>query len=447
MKKRCPFRINMPTFLFILVIFISGCVMRDKEFTKNVLDNGLTVIVREVHTSPICAVHFWVNTGSVNEPIEINGISHFYEHMFFKGTEKWKVGEMDRVIKELGGYNNAFTSVEYTGYYVVVPSQNFTTAFNILLDALKNSAFDPIELEKERKVIKEEINRKEDAPGDKLSMEFMQEIFKEIPYGKPVLGTKESVDRIDREAFIKYMKDFYVPNNMALIIVGDVDTKEVISEVRERTREMEPDHNVHLKSATFEFSIQKGTREKVIEKDVKQTYMIMGFPNYGRALIDEFYALDVASTILGGGKSSRLYQRLLEKEGIVTSISAWMWPLKKAGIFGIEVVCPPQNFESVKLEIFEEVKKIRDKGVSKEELDRAKTLLVSDFAFSNETDTGMASTLGRYEMESRAEDAWTYVKNIEKVTSEDIHSVLNKYCLEDRWTMCVIKPKKETPAL
>ena len=146
---------NIIFFFIALVIFIPGYAMAEKEFTKRVLDNGLTVIVREVHASPICAVHFWVNTGSVNEPIEINGISHFYEHMFFKGTEKWKAGEMDRVIKGLGGYNNAFTSVEYTGYYVVVPSQNFSTAFDILLDAIMNSKFDPAEIEKERKVVNE----------------------------------------------------------------------------------------------------------------------------------------------------------------------------------------------------------------------------------------------------------------------------------------------------
>ena len=417
--------------------------MRDKEFTKNVLDNGLTVIVREVHTSPICAVHFWVNTGSVNESLEINGISHFYEHMFFKGTEKWKAGEMDRVIKELGGYNNAFTSVEYTGYYVVVPSQNFSTAFDILLDAIMNSKFDPAEIEKERKVVKEEINRKEDSPSDKISMEFMQEIFRGIPYGEPVLGTKESLDRIDRDAFIKYLRDFYVPNNMALAIVGDVSANDVLKEVKERTRLMKPAPDVLLKKARFEFSPQKETREKVIEKDVKQTYMVMGFPNYGRALMDETYTLDVASTILGGGRSSRLYQRLIEKEGLVTSTSAWMWPLKKAGIFGIEVVCPPEKFEKVKQEVFEEVKKMREEGISEEELNRAKTMLVSEFAMANETDTGMASTLGRYEIESRAEDAFAYIKKIKKVTSRDIHSVLNKYCLEDRWTMCVIKPRTQ----
>ena len=133
-------------------------------YTMKKLSNGLTVIVKEVHTSPIVAVHFWCKTGSVNEEGFPAGISHFFEHMFFKGTEKMGVGEMDRIVKSLGGYNNAFTSKEYTGYYIVVPSENFSVAFDILLDAIRNSVFDPEEIERERAVIYEEINRSEDLP-------------------------------------------------------------------------------------------------------------------------------------------------------------------------------------------------------------------------------------------------------------------------------------------
>jgi len=150
-------------------------------FTQKVLSNGLTVFVKEVHETPIVAVYFWARTGSANEPVEINGIAHFFEHMFFKGTEKRGVGEMERAIKALGGHNNAFTGMEYTAYYVVVPSEHFATAFDILYDAMVHSVFDAEEIEKERQVVVEEIHRRDDSPEERLSTVFLNTIFDGTP--------------------------------------------------------------------------------------------------------------------------------------------------------------------------------------------------------------------------------------------------------------------------
>lgn len=444
-------------FLFSVVLLVLGCAgphsfieKPDRSgsslapFHKKVLDNGLTVIVKEIHNTPIAAVYFWVNTGSVSEDLEIKGISHFFEHMFFKGTERRKVGEMDRIIKGLGGYNNAFTSIEYTGYYVVVPSGNFSTAFDILLDALTNSVFDPKEVDREREVVKREIDRREDIPLNKLHKEFRAEIFKGTPYAQPVLGSKETLERIDRQKFLKYMHDFYVPNNMTVVVVGDVDTEEIIAEIEEASADFQPDPTVESRLAKFTFLPQEEIREKTFEKDVRQTYILLGFPNYGRTNMEEVYILDVASTILGEGRSSRLYQRLLEKEGLVTSISAWIWPLKEAGVFAVKAVSAPENFERVKAEILEEIGKMREELVSERELKRAKTMLKADFAFSNETDAAIAATLGRYETIARAEDALIYVREIEEVTAEDIKRVMSKYCREDNYTLCAIVPREST---
>ena len=150
-------------------------------FTRVTLDNGLDVIVKEVHSAPIVAVYLWCNTGSVNEDERIHGISHFYEHMFFKGTEKRGVGEIDRAVKSLGGYNNAFTSNEYTAYYIALPSENFNLAADILFDAIRNSSFPQEEINKELGVIKEEINRKEDDPTGALYEEMFKTLFPETP--------------------------------------------------------------------------------------------------------------------------------------------------------------------------------------------------------------------------------------------------------------------------
>jgi zinc protease len=445
--------------VFIIFILLSGCAaIKEKKvettkieesliypFHKEALDNGLTVIVKEVHSIPIVAVHFWVNTGSVNEDEKINGLSHFFEHMFFKGTNKWKVGEMDRIIKELGGYNNAFTSVEYTGYYVVVPSANFSTALEVLWDAMTDSVFDPEEIERERMVIKEEINRMEDSPMGKLQTEFLPEIFKGTPYARPVLGTKESLDNITRETFLNYRKAFYVPNNMSLLIIGDIDTKEVIARVKDVTGGWKQDHVVKSRHASFTFTPQTEIREKVVEKDVKQGYLALGFPNYGRLNLKESYPLEVSAVILGGGKSSRLYQRLREKEGIVTTIEAWLWDMRQAGVLGVEAIFPPENFNRIKSEILEEIENLKNGMVEEEELDRAKAIIEADFAFSNETGNGMAITMGQYQILSRAEEALEYLKEIRRVTKDDIRAVMRKYAHPDRYSMVYVRPKKSEP--
>ncbi len=409
-------------------------------FDKYILPNKLTLIVKEVHATPIVAVYFWVGSGSVNETPEISGISHFFEHMFFKGTEKRKVGEMDMIVKGLGGYSNAFTSLDYTGYYVVLPAQHFTTAFDILLDAVRHSTFDPAELERERKVIEEEINLKEDNPEDKVVFEFCKTAFAGTPYGEPILGTVKSLEGIRREDFFTYLRNFYVPNNMIVAVVGDVRIAEVKDFVEKATADFAPDPGLEERRKKIAFVPQETEREASFDKDVKQAYLIAGFTNHGMARPSEVCVLDVISSILGGGKSSRLYQRLLEKEGIVTEISAWIWALKSAGVLAVTTVSAPENAERVKTEIFEEIERLRTGGVNEEELRRAKKNLTSDFAYGNETCSSMASTFGHYEILTRAEDALTYVDRVNAVKAEDVRRLLDEYCRGGRATVCTVVP-------
>ena len=216
-------------------------------FTKVTLDNGLDVIVKEVHSAPIVAVYLWCNTGSINETHNEQGISHFYEHMFFKGTENRGVGEIDRAIKSLGGYNNAFTSKEYTAYYVVLPSENFSLAADVLVDAIRNSNFPEEEIKKELGVISEEINRKEDNPMDKLYEEMFKIMFPGTPYSHPVLGSKESISEFSRDNFKNYLSKFYVPNNMTAVVVGDVETQDAIMEFEKLTADWKPEKSVQEK--------------------------------------------------------------------------------------------------------------------------------------------------------------------------------------------------------
>jgi zinc protease len=362
--------------------------------------------------------------------------------MFFKGTGKYKVGEMDRIIKESGGYNNAGTSIENTHYYAVVSSENAPVAIDIILDAAINSNFLPEEIERERKVVKEEINRKEDDPVGKLYTEFLSLIFSGTPYGRPTLGTPLSLDGITRDSFLEYLRTYYKASNMVVAVAGDVNTKSVIKLVEEHTKGLTKDTKREANPSSFNFVPQDKVREGRAEKDVNQVYFIIGFPNRGKRDLKDSYVLDIASVVLGEGRSSRLYQKLLEKEGIVSSVSSWSMTLKKAGILGITATCRPQDYVRARSEIIEQINRLKTDGITPEELKKAKMKLKGDFAFSNETALDTTLTLGWYESFTKAEDALLYLSRINRISASEVKAAVKRWCDDKAYTLYAIVPKQ-----
>jgi len=410
-------------------------------FTKVTLDNGLDVIVKEVHSAPIVAVYLWCNTGSINENDSEHGISHFYEHMFFKGTEKRGVGEIDRAIKSLGGYNNAFTSKEYTAYYVVLPSENFSLAADVLVDAIRNSSLLKEEIDKELGVIKEEINRKEDDPSAKLYEEMFKIMFPGTPYSHPVLGTKESVSRFSREDFKNYLSKFYVPNNMTAVVVGNIETQDAIKEFEKLTADWKQDERVQEKLAKFEVPKREGIKGFTLEKDVNMSYVLIAFQTSGLSDRRENATLDVVSSILGEGRSSRLYKRLVEKEQIVSAVHAYIYSLTRTGLFVIYGTMDRSNIQKFKIAIIEEIEKLRNETPDPEELQKVKTMLKADFQFSNETNSDIAQTLGHCNTLGILDIATKYEKSIDSVTVEEIKKYVNKNLTPESYSIGVISQR------
>lgn len=391
-----------------------------QPFTLTTLDNGLDVIVKEVHSAPIVAVYLWCNTGSVNEEAKIHGISHFYEHMFFKGTEKRGVGEIDKAIKSLGGYNNAFTSKEYTAYYVVLPSENYKLAADVLVDAIRNSSFPEEEIEKELGVIKEEINRKEDDPTGKLYEEIFKILFPGTPYAHPVLGTKESISQITRDDFKNYLAKFYVPNNMTAVVIGDVKTNDAVKEIQKLTADWKPDPDIDKSLVKFDVPKRDGICGFTLEKDVNMSYVMMAFRTSGFENHDENAALDLASSILGDGRSSRLYRRLIEEEQIASTVQAFIYPLKQSGLFIIFGTMDRHNVQPFKKAVLEEIEKLRTALPEPDELDKVKTMLKAGYQFSNETNADIGQTLGHYKILGFLDHATEYERTVEAVTANDV---------------------------
>jgi len=410
-------------------------------FTKVTLENGLDVIVKEVHSAPIVAVYLWCNTGSINENDSEHGISHFYEHMFFKGTEKRGVGEIDRAIKSLGGYNNAFTSKEYTAYYVVLPSENFSLAADVLVDAIRNSSFLKEEINKELGVIKEEINRKEDDPSAKLYEEMFKIMFPDTPYSHPVLGTRESISQFSRENFRNYLSKFYVPNNMTAVVVGNIKIQDAIKEFEKLTTDWEPNDKVQESLAKFEVPRRKGIQEFTLEKDVNMSYVMMAFQTSGLSDRRENAVLDVVSSILGEGRSSRLYKRLVEKEQIVSAVQAYIYPLTRTGLFIIFGTMDGVNIQKFRTAVIEEIDKLGNEAPGPEELQKVKTMLKADFQFSNETNSDIAQTLGHYNTLGILDIATKYEKSIDSVTVEEIKKYVNKNLTPESYSIGVISQR------
>ncbi|HHY46843.1 MAG TPA: insulinase family protein [Firmicutes bacterium] len=407
-------------------------------YTKVVLDNGLTVVVKEVHSAPIVAVDIWVATGAKNEDPKDSGISHFFEHMLFKGTERRKVGEIAKAIQSVGGYLNAMTSLDTTHYFVVVPSEYIDLALDVEADAIMNSTFDPAEIERERNVILEERRLVEDNPQSKLGWMVYQAVFAGTPYANDVLGTPETLANISRETFLRYHEKYYVPNNMVVVVVGDVDTWQVIQQVKKLFSGFKPREVPPLPA--FQVPGLKEIKRVEAEKQVDQTYLYFGFPGPSKTAKDSA-ALTVLGAILGGGRSSRLYQDLRENKKLVNTVAAGHQAYQDIGMFVVYAQTKDTGVSTLEEEVRSAIRRIRNEGVTEEELSRAKAMARSSFAFASESNAAIASILGEFEVSGSAEDATEYEARIQEVTKEDVLRVAREYLNPDGYVLAVVRPQ------
>jgi zinc protease len=406
-------------------------------YAKTVFDNGLTVVVKEVHSAPIVAVDTWVGAGARNESPKMAGISHFIEHMLFKGTKKRKVGEIGKAIQSVGGYLNAATSLDYTHYYVVVPSDYSKLALEVQADAILNSVFDPREIEKERKVILEEMSLKHDDPMRHIGWITYQQVFKGTPYEHDVLGTPETLSSFTRETFLKYHRQYYVPNNMVVAVVGDINTDMVIRQLKELFKNARPAEV--QRAPEFEIPCLSQVNQVETIMQVDQNYFYLGFPAPAQGS-DDAPALTVLSVILGGGQSSRFYQGLREEKKLVNTVSAGYQAYQQIGMFAIYAQAQKLDPLEFQKEITRTLAELLESGVTHAELARAKSILRSEMAYATETNVDIAALLGEYELNGSAEDALKFEEALQNVTKEEIHRVARKYLNPTGYVMAVVKP-------
>lgn len=427
--------------LLILLLILTALPILAAPVTKQtVLPNGMKVIVREDHTAPVVSLMVWVGVGSRNEVEGNRGISHFIEHLLFKGTNKRAVGEVSREIGALGGRVNAATSYDFTQFFVEIGSRYFDNALDIFSDVTQNSAFDPAEVEKERSVVQEEIRMYRDDPGHRLWGAFTQEFFKKSPYRYMIAATTEEVQKITREQIMDYFHRYYIPNNMVVAVVGDVNADEAMAKVAaafESFPKGSMPNDVIAKEPA-----QKGIRRATDTMEIKQAYLALGFHAPSMESKDS-YALDVLAQILGNGRASRLYQSLREEKQEVYEVDMGYETLKDAGLIIVSAVADPKNLTQVEKDLLAQLDAIQELGVAPQEVTRAKNKITSNWAFAHETYEQQSEEIGYYELLGMPDYPKTYVRKISQVNSDDVKAVARKYLDLDRYTLGIVGP---TPA-
>ncbi|MBI5969768.1 MAG: insulinase family protein [Deltaproteobacteria bacterium] len=436
-------RISRFIVLFLILTFnlAPPTYAKEGEPQKTKLANGLTVIIQEDHSAPVAAIQVWVNVGSADEGEKEAGISHVFEHMLFKGTERRKIGEIAGEIESLGGDINAYTSFDHTVYHVTVPSRHFATALDVMADAVQRSSFDKDELAKELEVIIEEIRMNEDDPGRSLYRMVFGAAYSTHPYRRPVIGYREVVSGFKRPDMLAFFKRWYIPNNMTLVIAGDVSADAAIKAARGAFAGFKPAKDPHQKRPKE--PEQKKLNAVVVEKNIKQPQLALAF--HIPSLKDpDVAAIDAAAAILGGGESSRLYKKLKMEDSIVYGISAYAMSIKDPGLFFITSILDAKNTDRAVYAALSEIERLATEGPAYDELEKAKLNLESEFVYARETMDGSASKLGHFESNfGDVEYEGKYVEGVRRVSAGDIKAVVSKYLVSSAMTIAAVVPESE----
>ncbi len=427
----------MKKFILILLFVCLGNVVFAGDFSVYKLNSGQTVIIEQIKNNPIVTIDTWVRTGSINETDKNSGISHFLEHLFFKGTQEHPTGVFDKILESKGAITNAATSKDFTHYYITIASKYFELAAELHADMLLHPQIPRKEMEKERKVVIEEIAKSANIPETMCYENLVKLMYTNHPYSRRVLGLESVVENVTREEVLDYYNTYYTPSNMVTLVVGDVEPQHALEVIKKYF------NSPCKKPVINNFKKEKFLTEQkrnITYTDNSTGYMLIGFRSANIAENDT-YALDVLSTILGSGRTSRLYQALKEQKQLVNSIGAYNSSMRDDGLFIIKSSFLPNNLNQVESEIFAQIVRIKHGGITELELNTAKKIIESETYYARESVSNISTEMGYlYTLTGSTKYYEDYLKNINKVTIKDVQKVANKYLLKSNSAISIILP-------
>lgn len=388
-------------------------------YVKRVLPNGVRIISERLDNVRTVSVGIWVGNGSRYEPAELNGISHFIEHMIFKGTEKRSARHIAIAIDALGGQANAFTDKECTCYYMKVLDSRLQTGIALLADMFLESRFAQEDIELERGVVLEEIDMYEDSPEDVAIDKLFEKCYDGSALGRPILGTEETLAPITTEIMHKYMHEYYRPEDTVIAVSGHF-TDEDLDYIADLFSVMTGSGRNQTTPAIYKPSLV------LRSKEIEQNHLCLSFPGVS-ALSEDRFTMNLLCNILGGGMSSRLFQEIREKRGLVYTINSFNQALKHAGVFGIYAGTTPKELEELLPVVADEIKKMMNDKVSETELKRAKTQIKASLLMSLESSSTTAEIMARQMLLfKRVIPTAEIVERIEAITADDLQLLAQK---------------------
>jgi len=422
------------------LLALAPLVVRAEEVVEAILENGLKVLLLEDHRSPVITLQIWYRLGSRNERVGLSGLSHYLEHMMFKGTPRYGPRVYARLVDEQGGQDNAFTSRDATVYFVSVVADKIDLILDLEADRMRHLLFDPREVDSERKVIVEERRtRTEDDPIGTLAEEFHLAAFTAHPYRIPPVGFMNDIQRLSADDLRAWYNTYYLPNNAILVAVGDFKASEMLEKVRARfgavSRGPDPPR------VTIVEPEQRGERRVWVRREAQLPAIFVGYhtPNHRSP---DAYPLEVLSTVLSAGRASRLYQRLVYEQRLALDAGGDYTHLSidPDSFTFYATVLPDKTVEEVERALMAEVERLQTELVHEEELQRAKNQIESAFLFGQDSVHARASTLGRYELAASWRLRDEFLPRIRAVTREDLQRVARQYFIRDHQTTAILIP-------
>lgn len=421
------------------LLLLAGCVPAGRRAsgppavappTREVLPNGVVLIVQEHRGSEVVALQLWMRVGGRDEAPEELGLTHFLEHMIFKGTPARPPGSIDALIEGLGGRSNAFTSYDYTHYDVVVPAEAFRTGIDLLADIAVNATFDTTELERERRVVFEEMRLTEDRPDQFLLRRLYQLAYAPHPYGRPILGAPEIVRELTRERLARYYEKFYVPERMVLVVVGAVRPDEVREAARATFGRLAGAGAPRPPVARLE-PLASGRREQVARPE-RQAHLGLAWRT-AAVNSPDVYAVDLLTYILGDSPSSRLNREVRERLRLVHAIDSGYGAWDRAGLVTVTARLDADNLDRAEAAILDVIRQVRAEGVTEAERQRALVTAEASYAFDIETAEGLAKTYGAADITWSLEDELRYLERLRGVTTAEIQRAARTYFRDDNY--------------